>query len=178
MSHQPFENWILDEEPLTPENRRELHAHLEGCAQCQRLKSRWQAAHMELRAHRMAAPVPGFTQRWQAGLAERRVREQRRQAWRIFGILLACAMGVSLLMGIYTLSFSSPTDWLVAVIRVFASARDTIGWIVSAALGWLHKTPLAVNFALWIYLTVCLSLLALVWVWILWRTNKVGVHNQ
>jgi predicted anti-sigma-YlaC factor YlaD len=180
MSHQPFETWILDDEPLTQQSRRELQDHLEGCAQCRRLQGRWQAAQMELRARRMAPPMPGFTQRWQAGLAERRAREQRRQAWKIFGIMLACAMGVSLLMGIYTLTFSSPTDWLVTIIRTFASARDIIGWIVSAALGWLHHTPLALNVALWIYLSVAMCMLALALGIILWRANKVevGVHNQ
>ena len=34
MNHQPFENWLLSEEPLPPENKRELDTHLQTCDQC------------------------------------------------------------------------------------------------------------------------------------------------
>lgn len=178
MSHQPFEAWILDNDTLPPADRRALQEHVAECAQCRKLQTRWQAVRMELRARPMAAPAPGFTQRWKAGLAERRAREQRKQAWKIFGLLVAGALFVSLLMGVYAMATSTPADWLTALVRSFSSSRDLIHLGIESVQAWLASTPLALNIALWIYLTVALCLLSLVWVLILWRTTIVGVLNQ
>ncbi len=34
MNHQPFENWLLDEEPLTAQQQRDLQNHLRDCTIC------------------------------------------------------------------------------------------------------------------------------------------------
>ncbi len=178
MSHQPFENWILENEGLTAGERRELQVHLSACGQCQRLERKWQAVHQELRAHRVAAPAPGFTQRWQASLAERRAREQRKQAWRIFGILMAGALFVLLILAGYVLATTSPAQWLVALTRTVSSSQAFLELAIYIVQTWVSSTPLALNIALWIYLTVTLCILSLVWLGILWRTKNVGVLNQ
>jgi hypothetical protein len=178
MSHQPFENWILDSGTLPVEDRRSLQAHLDTCAQCQRLAQRWDAVHLELRTRPMAAPIAGFTHRWKDGLAERRAREQRRQAWRIFGALLAGAVFILMVMAGYLAVTSSPTDWLAAIIRTADSSR-TFGMVtVYYIQTWLASTPLALNIALWIYLTISLCVLSLVWVAVLWRTKSLGALKQ
>jgi hypothetical protein len=43
---------------------------------------------------------------------------------------------------------------------------------------WLSSTPLALNVALWVYLTVSLCLLSLIWVLVLWRTKSLGALKQ
>ncbi len=178
MSHQPFENWILDGESLSVEERRKLQAHVDTCAQCQRLSQRWGAVHLELRARPMAAPYPGFTQRWREGLVERRAREQRRQAWRIFGALLAGAVFILMVMAGYIAMTSSPTDWLQAIVRTADSTRNFMMLSVYYLQTWLSSTPLALNVALWVYLTVSLCILSLIWVLVLWRTKSLGALKQ
>lgn len=178
MSHQPFETWILDEEPLTAEDRRSLYAHLESCAQCQRLSNKWQTVRQELRARPIAVPAPGFRQRWQASLVERRAREQRKQAWKIFGFFSAGALLVLMMMAAYLAATTSPTDWMSSFIRLFSSSKSLINLVLYAVQTWLSATPPAVNLVLWIYLTLSLCLLTLVWVLILWRTRIVGVLNN
>jgi len=98
MSHQPFETWILDQGTLSGEEQRALQDHIGSCEQCRRLDRRWQAVRHELRARPMISPAAGFSKRWQAGLAERRAREQRRQAWRNFGGLMSGALFILLAM--------------------------------------------------------------------------------
>lgn len=178
MSHQPFETWILDHETLAPEDRRSLQTHLENCKQCQRLQERWGVVRHELRARTMVAPAPGFAQRWQAGLAERRAREQRRQAWKIFGIFSGGALFSLMVLAVYLMTKSTPTDWLAAGIETLSSSKSLIDLAVYAVQTWLSATPLAVNIAVWIYLAFSLCLMCLVWVAILWRTNIVGVINK
>lgn len=180
MSHQPFETWILDHDrgTLTTDDRRELKAHLATCAQCQQLERRWKAVNQDLRARPMAAPAAGFARRWQAGLAERKAREQRRQAWRIFGGLLGIALFVLLVMGGYFFATTTPTDWLIAFIRSFESSRVFLQMAIFIVQDWFSTTPFAINLALWIYLTVTLCVLTLAWVTVIWRTKSVGVLNQ
>jgi hypothetical protein len=180
MSHQPFETWILDHDRgiLSTEDRRELQAHLATCTQCQRLERRWQSVHQELRAHPMVAPAAGFTQRWQTGLAERRAREQRKQAWRIFGGLLGAALFILLVLGGFLIATTTPSDWLIAFIRTSESSRVFLQMAIYIVQDWFSTTSLAFNLALWIYLTVTLCVLTLAWVTVLWRTKSVGVLNQ
>jgi hypothetical protein len=178
MSHQPFEAWILDHENLALADRRALQAHIDACQQCERLHRKWSAVRQELQVCRIAAPAPGFTQRWKEGLAERRAQAERKQAWRIFGIMLGSAMFIFLLLAIYLLATTSPTDWLVAVVRALSTSSNLMNFFVYAVQAWLSSTPLAVNLVLWIYLTITFSLLSLAWVLVLWRTNIVGVFSK
>ncbi|MBE0698107.1 MAG: hypothetical protein IH586_14395 [Anaerolineaceae bacterium] len=178
MSHQPYETWILDQQNLSTDDRRSLQTHLDDCPQCLRLQYRWQMVRQELTYPRMVAPAPGFTQRWQTGLVERKAREQRKQAWKIAGLLLAAALIVLLVMATYTLATTSFTDWLVAVVGIVSSTTGLLNLGIHFVQNWLSSTPLAMNIVLWIYLTVCISLLTFVWVLVLWRTNIVGVFNR
>lgn len=177
MSHQPYENWILDQGTLTTEERRALQTHLATCTQCQRLEHGWQSVHQELRTHSFVAPAAGFTRRWQSGLAERRAREQRKQAWRIFGWMLAAALFILVILAGYLISTTSPTGWLIALSRTAESSRVFLQMAIYVVQGWLSSTPLALNIALWIYLTITLCILMLVWFTVLWRTKYVGVFN-
>lgn len=178
MSHQPFETWILDHGSLSLEERRKLQEHIATCAQCQRLEQKWSSVYQELRTRRMVAPSPGFAQRWQTGLAERRAREQRKQAWKIFGILLGSALFVLTILAGYLLVSTTPANWLVAVVRMLSSSQVMLEMIFYGFQLWLSSTPLALNLALWIYLTVTLCFLLLVWLLVLWRTKSVGVLNS
>ena len=178
MSHLPFETWILDLETLSGEDRRVLQEHLESCAQCRNLRDRWQMVHHELRTRAMAAPAPGFAQRWQSGLAERRARSMRRQAWKAFLTFLGGAMVFLLAAAAYVLSYSSPADWLAALIRYCSFSLNLFDALVSLIYLWLNTTPLALNIALWMYVTITLCLLSLGWVFALWRTSIQGALNK
>lgn len=174
MSHQPFETWIFEETTLSLEERRRLQAHLDDCGQCQRIDQRWQAARQQLRAHAMVAPAPGFTQRWQAGLTARKAHEQRRQAWRIFSGLLGGAALVLSLLGGRLLATTSAAQWLSAFIGTLSSSLAFFQMVLYMGQRWLAVTPPALHLALWIYLTMTLCGVILIWAAVLWRTQPLG----
>ena len=179
MSHQPFETWLLDDDgTMSQAERRALQAHLASCPQCQRLEQKWQAAHQELRMRRMVAPAPGFTQRWQNSLVERRALEQRKHAWKIFGVLLGVSLLTLVILAGYTLATTSPAEWLEALVRTISSSNAFIQYSIFIIQNWLSSTPLVIPIALWIYVTMTLCFLMLIWVVILWRTKLVGVVNS
>jgi hypothetical protein len=99
MNHETYEQWLFafygeraaqdecqqDEERLTWEQEAQLQAHLKECADCRRLADAWQAVDLQLRAAPLAAPQPGFVQRWEARLAADRRQIQRRQTLLVLG---------------------------------------------------------------------------------------------
>lgn len=178
MSHQPFEDWILGPIRLSTDERRALQAHLADCQQCQRLERRWNAVHHQLRSRYMVPPAPGFSQRWQSGLAERRAREQRRQAWKIFGILAGGALLILLLLAVYIIATTSPAEWLSALVRTYTSSQSMLDLTGYAVQSWLTSAPLAVRIGLWLYAAVMLAGLVMVWGLIVWRTKTVGVMES
>lgn len=177
MSHQPYETWILDQGTLTSAEQRSLQAHIESCEQCRRLDRRWMAVSHELTARTMASPTAGFSKRWQAGLAERRAREQRKQAWRIFGGLMTGAVFILLVMLGYLIATTSPTDWFNFFARTGESTRVFFQMAIYIIQGWVASAPPSLYIALWIYLSIMLCLLTMSWCTVLWRTKTVGVLN-
>lgn len=177
MSHQPYETWILDHGALTNAEQRSLQSHIETCEQCQRLNRHWQAVRYELRARPVVSPAPGFSKRWQAGLAERRAREQRKQAWKIFGGLFGAALFILLVLAGYLIATTSPTDWLNVFTRSSESTRVFFQMAIYIVQGWITSAPPSLYIALWIYISITVCLLTLSWLTVLWRTKTVGVLN-
>jgi anti-sigma factor RsiW len=133
--HQPFRDWIFEEEPLPGEDRRNLQSHLRQCADCRMLAERWNAAKASLQEAGMAEPRAGFPGRWKA-LARARLREpSRRAAW----VLLAASGLGSLVMGA-ALALQTPATGLSLAgvfTRDLTAAAGTVGeWLgASRAFG-------------------------------------------
>lgn len=110
MSHRPFEDWLLADEPLTVEQKQELRNHLRACIECTAIAE----VNLALRKAHTAAPAPGFARRWQARLAAERKRQRRRQA---IGLTILSLGGVGLLawfsMPIVMAAAASPAKWIV-----------------------------------------------------------------
>lgn len=108
MDHRPFEDWLLDDERLTPEQERDLRTHLRSCSKCAALAR----ANQTLRAAPMSVPATGFALRFQTRLAAER-RVQRRRS--IMGILLlwVAGMGVLLWVAIPFLGYLQLAPWQI-----------------------------------------------------------------
>ncbi|HSR19404.1 MAG TPA: hypothetical protein VLL49_00685 [Anaerolineales bacterium] len=90
MYHQPFEEWLLDEEPLTLQAERELQIHLRSCTRCAAIA----ASNLALRSRRLTAPEADFTGRFRLRLAAWQRRQLRRQA---IGTVVLVVVGLTLL---------------------------------------------------------------------------------
>ncbi len=131
MNHQPFETWILSGEPLSPDDRRALEAHLHTCEACRSLHEALFAVESAFRATPAPRPAEGFSLRWKARLEAERRRIERRQAWFLLALSAVAMLAVTgmLLAGMF-LTFESPVDWLVAFSRQIAVALS-----VASAMG-------------------------------------------
>ncbi len=100
MNHQPFKDWLLSEEPLTQEQSLTMQEHLRECTLCQGKQAAWVEVENLFHKSPQAAPAPGFTTRWQEHLAAANLRQQRRQAWKVFAIIAGAAAILMFVLGI------------------------------------------------------------------------------
>lgn len=169
MNHRPFEDWLLNEQPLNPEQKRQLQAHLLDCAHCAALAE----INLELRTARLAAPAPGFTARFRERLAAQRVRERRN---RLIGALILLASGIGLLgwrLGPYLLRFlSSPAGWIAAFVNFYLTLLDMVRAIGSLGSVFLRLLPAFIPPFGWMVLFSAFSGMVLLWTVSLWRFSR------
>ncbi len=77
MDHRPFEDWLLDNQPLTIDQKRQLNTHLQTCSSCTALAE----VNLALKSVRLVAPAAGFADRFQVRLAARKQTLRRRNFW-------------------------------------------------------------------------------------------------
>jgi hypothetical protein len=91
MSHQPFETWLFQDEPLSQEQSDALRIHLDQCHHCEQLLKAWKGLAWQLDRSEMVGPKPGFVQRWKTRLEVERRRQHRQQSFYFLGFSLAAA---------------------------------------------------------------------------------------
>jgi len=170
MNHRPFENWLLDNQPLTPEEKRELQIHLQECVHCTALAE----VNLELRTVKMAAPEEGFTVRFQQRLKIQRLREQRN---RLVGVLILAFGGLGLtawFVAPYVLGFlGSPAEWIAAIVGFLlslVSMAEAVGDIGSILL---RVLPGFIPPFAWLVFLSALSGFGLLWAVSIWRFSRV-----
>jgi anti-sigma factor RsiW len=175
MNHQPFESWLLDDNTITPEQKRGLDAHLRACPHCAALLETGRA----LKSVKMVSPASGFTARFQTRLAARKIADRRSRFW---GTILFVAGGLSLLMwiaGPYLASFlASPASWLSALFEWGVFLISTLQAMVQAGSVLLHVVPGFLSPFAWMILLSALAGLSLLWSVSIWRFAQWGVPRE
>lgn len=178
MNHQLYEMWILDPPALSDADRQTLQLHLAGCKECRSLYGKWASLSEELRTPVVVAPRPGFTRRWKASLAEKHLREERRQAWKFFLSISGATAAVFLIMVSYLLLTSTPAEWIQTVMRAVTATVGTFTTAHELTTTWLNLTPLGLNVVLWVALCISFCILASIWAVAIWKTAFAGVWNK
>ena len=174
MNHQPFEEWILDPPGLSVEQREALEAHFLACGECRRLRERWTMVQLELRQPQQASARYGFSRRWQAGLVERRQRDQRRQAWKFFLAFGGSAAVMLVALVAYVLLATTPVEWVQAGVHTISASVGVVTTLRDLSATWTAMVPPLMTILVGIAVALTFCLLALVWVFALWRTSLGG----
>ena len=125
MDHRQFENDLQREDPLSPE-----------------MEQAWQYVRSEFYTAGMVQPPSGFVTRFQARLAERRARENRRQALLLLGIswLIASVLVVIFALQAWT-ALPTPTEWLVHLVNSIASMFTFMKALVAITTALANTLP-------------------------------------
>ncbi len=170
MNHDPYEEWLLADEELTDEQQLALQGHLESCEECKQLASAWQYVQTGIRSLPEATPEPGFTQRWQARLAEETARKNKRWTW--IALLALGGGALAAFLAIYLPDLSqipSPIGVLSSLLYSTAVLLSTISDIQIFIEAFLHTVPLGFSILLWIVVSTSLCLWGLIWLVSIWR---------
>jgi hypothetical protein len=170
MNHQPFEDWLLNDKPITHEQKRELEIHVRTCAYCAALSE----TGIALKSVKKASPQTGFTNRFQVRLAERKLAEQRKRLW---GSVLFTLGGLALLMWMispYLLAFASaPATFIAALVQWGVFIVTTIEAVAQAGSVLLRIVPDFLSPFAWMVLISAIAGIGLLWSVSIWRFVRV-----
>jgi anti-sigma factor RsiW len=166
MNHRPFEDWLLNDTPINPEQKRELDIHLRTCSYCAALVETGVA----LKTVKKASPQAGFTARFEARLAARKAAERRR---RYLGSILFTAGGFALLIWVaspYLLSFfSAPATWISVVVDWMVFLITTLQALGQAGSVLLDVVPEFLPPFAWMIVISAVAGIGLLWTISIWR---------
>ena len=166
MNHRPFEEWLLNEKPMTPQEKHELDQHLRSCAYCNALAETGRLLH----SGRMVSPAAGFTARFQARLAEHKIADRRRKLWGA-GLFLIGGLGfLSWLAGPALLNLaSSPEKWIATLVEWGIFLITTLQALTQAGEVFLHVIPGFLPPFAWMVIASGFAGVGLLWSVSIWR---------
>ena len=170
MNHQPFEGWLLNDTPLTAEQKRQLDSHVRNCTYCAALARTEKVLH----AARLAEPAPGFVTRFQARLLAQKAADRRRRwigsiVFTMSGLVFLAVISLPYL-GAF---FASPAEWITTLVQwgvfLFTTLQATAqaGVVILDVIG-DFLPPFA-----WMVLISALGGLSLLWSVSIWRFVRV-----
>jgi hypothetical protein len=170
MNHQPFEDWLLNDMPITHDQKHELELHIRTCGYCSALAE----TGIALKTVRKVSPQTGFTARFHARLAERKLVEHRRKMW---GTVLFTFGGLVLLMWLaspYLASFfSAPATWISIFVEWAVFIVTTLKALTEAGSVFVRIIPDFLSPFVWMILFSAFAGVSLLWSVSIWRFIRV-----
>ncbi len=170
MKHQPFEDWLLNDRPISPEQKRDLDMHIRTCAYCAALAE----TGIALKSVKKASPQTGFATRFQVRLAQRKLAERGRRLW---GALLFTFGGLVLLMWLaspYLLTFlSAPATWIAILVQWGVFIVTTVEALAQAGSVFLQIIPNLLSPFAWMVVLSAVAGVSLLWAVSIWRFVRV-----
>jgi len=168
MNHQPFEEWLVADEPLTGEQALELREHLLNCPRCCELEANWAGVQKLFQVSEQIAPAPGFATRWQSRQQAQQLqalnRRHHRQPWLLFVINFIIAAALLFLLGLQLWrTFDSPQQ-LLLVKAFILSIVLTIVNISQDILTALIQVTTRFPVMLWVFLLGFSGFLGSLWI--------------
>lgn len=163
-THLPFEDWVLDRNDLSPEEEQTLQEHLQDCPSCREFAESLWEMESRLKAQTILSPEPGFSQRWQARLAQERARIQMRQTHFFLAVTLGGAVLLLLAMGILLIPvLRSPYPYLLAIAYQLTQVISFINGTVDVAMSLIGAILKVVPPFIWIGLFGVATFLMVLW---------------
>jgi hypothetical protein len=164
---------------LTPDQRRDLEAHLKECEACRSLAEAEMALDQVFTSAKMFEPIPGFVQRWKARVGERRMKVHRRQTSMILGLLSFGAMALLLPLLLQTiLVLISPEDLLFDLTRALVDWLAFLGVAGELIVTFFTTLYSTMPVVLWLMITVFLTGMVVLWGYALQRLGYLPSRER
>jgi hypothetical protein len=160
MNHRPFEDWMLEDQALTPEHKRDLQSHLRTCTQCAALAE----VNLALGSARVATPAEGFADRFQVRLAAQRQAQRKRNFWGFLILVISVMTVLSwLAWPILKVVLDSPVNFLSTWLSYLLSLWFWLQALGQAGSVLLRVIPAFVPPYFWILAAFALAGWGLLW---------------
>jgi len=161
MDHRPFEDWLLDNQPLTTDQKRLLNTHLRTCSSCTALVE----VNLALNSVKLAAPSTGFTDRFQVRLSAKKQAIRQRNFWG-FVVLSLSVLGLFAWVSwpVFRILIQSPVNLLASWISSLVSFWASLQAIFRAGMVLFKVVPGFVPAYIWAVILFAAGGWSLVWV--------------
>jgi hypothetical protein len=181
MNHQPFENWLLSEETLAPEDAQALAEHLETCDHCREFQESWLGVVDLFQEVPELEPAPGFVNRFQERLAlEKQVEASARNRWQSMILLVLIGniiAGLVVLLATQFLStYQSPLAWFLSGVYRLASIVATVNVYQNILFTLIRNITSVVPAGIWA--TLAIGLVGSVATWVISLTSLSVLHRR
>ena len=171
MNHQPFETWLLEEQNLTSEQKRDLQEHLRTCKYCTALSETGVALHSKKRV----SPAVGFAARFEKRLVAQRVVDRRRRILGVISLFLGGLALLAILGGSTILSVvNSPAEWITLGIGYLLFIITSLQALTEMGAVLFRVIPGLIPPFMWMVIISSLAGLALLWTVSIWRFTRVS----
>ncbi|MBU4225914.1 MAG: hypothetical protein KKC71_08855 [Chloroflexi bacterium] len=170
MNHRPFEDWMLEDQTMTAEQKRELQAHLRMCTRCTALAE----VNLALGSAKVVAPAAGFADRFQVRLEAQRQAQRKRNFWG-FLILVISVMTVLLWLAwpILKVLLDSPVAFLSTWLSYLLSLWFWLQALGQAGSVLLRVIPTFVPPYVWALVAFALAGWSLLWAFSIWKFARI-----
>ena len=166
MNHQPYEDWLFSDEPLLPEQTRDLQSHLRMCDSCRQLSESWVDIQNLFQITPQIEPQAGFSSRWINRLAEREKQAKQRQSWIMLIITGGVATFILFLMGVNLFaSVDQPIQLLLLGTNKIAEWLSIIKATNEVLSALIELVSIMIPPVWWVMFAVVISLLGLLWIY-------------
>jgi hypothetical protein len=169
MDHRPFEGWLLNNQTLHADEKRQLNAHLQVCTSCNALAE----VNLALKSVKTSAPAAGFTDRFQIRLAVQKKALRRRNFWG-FTLLTLSVLSVLTLIAwpVIASMLRSPVNLLASWLGSLLSIWASIDAMAHAGFVFFRIVPSFIPAYIWILILFAACSWCLLWVFSLIKFTK------
>jgi len=170
MDHRPFEDWLLENQPLTSDQQRLLNSHLRECSSCAALTE----VDLALKSARLVEPAVGFTDRFRVKLESRKQVLRWRNFWG-FALLTVGVLGIIVWGSLPVLRelIHSPIAFLSSWGASLVSFWSSIVAILRAGMVLFKVAPGFVPAYVWAVILISAGGSSMLWVVSLMKFTKV-----
>jgi hypothetical protein len=166
MNHLPFEDWILSDEALSPEQSSHLQAHLMSCDSCRHLSESYLDVKQLFTGSPKIKPADGFRDRWLMRLEKEEIKTRQRQTLIMFILTGGAALSILMILGLQVFkSIDQPMDILIFGANTLTQLLSIIFAINEITSALLELVSIMIPPVWWVVFVTLISLMSILWLY-------------
>ncbi|MCX6055785.1 MAG: hypothetical protein NTZ74_12910 [Chloroflexi bacterium] len=178
MNHQPYDNWILEDAQVCPDDREALNNHLEECPECYQLQHFWINVRSQLETAPIKPAPAEFIPKWKIQFALHQKAQERRQARTLLICLGSSAGAILIALAAILLPDLSLISLTVRFLTTVVKLFNTLDSLIAIFRSLVELAPATTLVISGLLIAGWVSLAAFAWGISIWRVTQKGVKTK